>query len=645
MLDLINEARVAAGVSPVTLSDNRAAQDHAESNLANCSDRHWGVDGLKPHMRYTLAGGQQSNAENTSGTPAYCYTAADRVTSVVIRGRVKGSMDGLMNSPGHRGNILNPDHRAVSLGIAWDRYNYKVVQVFEGDYITYTHFPAIDSSGQLALAGTLLNLGTVDDLIVSVYYHQPPKPLTRGQLTRTYCYGLGLKVAQVRRPPQPGYRYTEHEGLRKWSPCVDPYDLPAHLPAPTSGTEAHAFWKAARGSVRTELVDSFPYVTAKTWKLSGSNFEIAADISPMVQEHGLGVYTVRVSARVDEDRWLEISRVSVFLTTPVAESTPTPTPEPTPTPTETPTPTASPIPTPEPTVTTTATPEPTPTPTETPTPTASPTPTMTPTATPTQIPGRSDLYERALAPEHMANFWWGWGVFPSFSTFSVDFTIHNDPGEFSDRHGLYLMVCAGQLAGHQFYFGLQTAVSDPAIRKSRGKGVIFSRWGERDLAYTLPAEGGWTESSGHEGDFIGVRLGYEWSAGAYRMELRPTASDNRGQWYGVWITDLATDVTTWIGSLAFPLDDGVARVHNVTYTTLEIYGSAIRPIDIPEWHVSMSRPLADGTPAGAGVAEYSPFNGQILNSDVQYDPEADLMHFRVGGTTERVGPTEGIEFP
>lgn len=613
MLDLINEARVAAGVSPVTLSDNRAAQDHAESNLANCSDRHWGVDGLKPHMRYTLAGGQQSNAENTSGTPAYCYTAVDRVTPVVIRERVKGSMDGLMNSPGHRRNILNPDHRAVSLGIAWDRYNYKVVQVFEGDYITYTHFPAIDSSGQLALAGTLRNLGTVDDLIVSVYYHQPQRPLTRGQLTRTYCYGLALKVAQLRRPPQPGNRYTKHEGLRKWSPCVDPYDLPAHLPAPTSGTEAHAFWKAARGSVRTELVDSFPYVTAKTWKLSGSNFEIAADISPMVQQHGQGVYTVRVSAKVDEDRWLEISRVSVFLTTLVAEPTPTPTQVPTATPTFTPAPTSSPRPT--------------------------RTPWPTPTPTPTQIPGRADLYERASTPEHMANMWWGWGAFPTFSEYVVDFTIHNDPGSFSDTNGLYLMVCWGEIGETAFYFGLQTNV------QRRSKGLIFSRWDERDLSYALTAEGGWIESAGHEGDFIGVRLRYDWGAGDYRMRLAPTSLDDKGQWYGVWLTDLDTGVTTWAGSLAFPLKDGVARVNNLTYTTLEIYGRPIRPIDIPEWHVSMSRPMADGVPASVGESQYSSRFGQILNSDVQYDPETDLVHFRVGGLTQRIGEEKGIDSP
>ena len=70
MLNLINEERRKAGVPEVTLGSNRAAQLHAEASLAGCFSSHWGMDGLKPYMRYTLAGGQQSNGENLSGSSA-----------------------------------------------------------------------------------------------------------------------------------------------------------------------------------------------------------------------------------------------------------------------------------------------------------------------------------------------------------------------------------------------------------------------------------------------------------------------------------------------------------------------------------------------------------------------------------------------
>ena len=67
LLDIINGERMNAGLGPVTLGSNPAAQAHADSMLYNCFSSHWGLDGLKPHMRYSLAGGYQSNVENVSG--------------------------------------------------------------------------------------------------------------------------------------------------------------------------------------------------------------------------------------------------------------------------------------------------------------------------------------------------------------------------------------------------------------------------------------------------------------------------------------------------------------------------------------------------------------------------------------------------
>ena len=76
MLDLINAARAAAGVDALTLGENDAAQLHAEASLAGCYSSHWGRDGLKPYMRYSLAGGYQANSENGLGAD-YCASEGD----------------------------------------------------------------------------------------------------------------------------------------------------------------------------------------------------------------------------------------------------------------------------------------------------------------------------------------------------------------------------------------------------------------------------------------------------------------------------------------------------------------------------------------------------------------------------------------
>jgi len=66
MLDLINQDRSTNGLTAVELGSNTAAQEHAEELFNNGFLGHWGLDGLKPHMRYTMA----EDARFASGTPA-----------------------------------------------------------------------------------------------------------------------------------------------------------------------------------------------------------------------------------------------------------------------------------------------------------------------------------------------------------------------------------------------------------------------------------------------------------------------------------------------------------------------------------------------------------------------------------------------
>lgn len=238
----------------------------------------------------------------------------------------------------------------------------------------------------------------------------------------------------------------------------------------------------------------------------------------------------------------------------------------------------------------------------------------------------------------MANLFWFWEDYQEhFRELTTDFTIHNDVGDFSDRHGLYLILANTSISGEDFYFGLQTNTYSPEPPHWRGKGVIFSRWGTRDLANARYAdEDGWTQSSGHEGDFIGVRRSYDWGAGDYRIRIALDGLDSDGEWFGLWITNLDSGETTWIGSMKFPLLNGDARIEPLSYSTIEIYGNfPVRPINIPQWHVSVRRPLGDNTASTWGYAGYSMFAEDLLNSDVDYDPLEDIVHLRAGGATER----------
>ena len=220
MLELINDERVNVGLNPVVLGDNVAAQLHAEASLENCFSSHWGIDGLKPYMRYSLAGGYQSNGENGSGRD-YCIKASDGYrANGSAEQEIRQAMEGWMDSPGHRDNILDPLHKKVNIGLAWDRYNFKAYQHFEGEYVEYAHPPLIEN-GVLRISGTVKNGVEFNDdfrdLGVQVYYDPPPHALTIGQVARTYCYDFGLHCRCAKAAAYYDVRFTlSHEFTRTY---------------------------------------------------------------------------------------------------------------------------------------------------------------------------------------------------------------------------------------------------------------------------------------------------------------------------------------------------------------------------------------------------------------------------------------------
>ena len=314
MLTLINIERERAGVPRIVLGENIAAQIHAEASLENCISSHWGPDGLKPYMRYSLAGGYQANGENGHGLD-YCITAADGFASISnITDEIEDAMVGWMSSPGHRGNILESTHRKINIGIAWDRYNIVAYQHFEGDFIEYNPLPLI-SEGVLVLKATLKNgagLLDSDDLIINIDYDPPPHPLTRGQLSRTYCYDNGVLAAILLPPSIGGYSGDEYT-TKHSSPCIDPHDIAAAAPAPSSDREALEYWREAKKASESSIATSLtvPYIMAHVWRETSTSFEVEADIGNVLEHHGPGVYTVFVWARIGSDR-VPVSQYSLF---------------------------------------------------------------------------------------------------------------------------------------------------------------------------------------------------------------------------------------------------------------------------------------------------------------------------------------------
>ena len=80
-----------------------------------------------------------------------------------------------------------------------------------------------------------------------------------------------------------------------------------------------------------------------------------------------------------------------------------------------------------------------------------------PPASPGPNPDRSHLYNPIHPPMAPAHIWWNWDSNKDhFREMVIEFTIHNDVGDWSDDHGHYLLLLYTSISDTAFYFGLQT---------------------------------------------------------------------------------------------------------------------------------------------------------------------------------------------
>ncbi len=102
VLSLVNQQRAGAGCAPVAADARlaRAAQGHSDDMAARAYFSHTSQDGRSFAARITAAGHPSPAAENIAKGQR---TAAD-------------VMRAWMDSPGHRANILNCDHRGMGVG-------------------------------------------------------------------------------------------------------------------------------------------------------------------------------------------------------------------------------------------------------------------------------------------------------------------------------------------------------------------------------------------------------------------------------------------------------------------------------------------------------------------------------------------------
>ncbi|MEL6889240.1 MAG: CAP domain-containing protein [Pseudomonadota bacterium] len=115
MLELINAERAARGIDPLTLELrlNDASEDHSTWIDDTLNFSHTGIGGSNPGDRMRDAGFQFSGSWTWGENIAYQSERG----AAGISDDVVDLHSSLMNSPGHRANILNPNFELIGIGI------------------------------------------------------------------------------------------------------------------------------------------------------------------------------------------------------------------------------------------------------------------------------------------------------------------------------------------------------------------------------------------------------------------------------------------------------------------------------------------------------------------------------------------------
>lgn len=214
--------------------------------------------------------------------------------------------------------------------------------------------------------------------------------------------------------------------------------------------------------------------------------------------------------------------------------------------------------------------------------------------------------ESTVLPWHMVNLWWKTPETENFESYEMEIIIESDVD--SSEINLYIApIGLGQLNGVNFYGGLQTntggfPASDPSPEyvSPKGKGAIFSRWGEKgiDRSFVRPAADGFFEAADYEGDFASGRRPYAWTKGRYvfsvrKLDYETDAQGNDWTWVGAYSLEVSTGVTTFITALKFP--GKTLTLGSAHSSFVEIYGGKEVVIaDLPELEVQIGAPRING---------------------------------------------------
>jgi len=199
MLDAINRDRQNNGLQPVDWDTTAAYAGalHAADMAANNYFSHWNTSGHGPEYRYNQAGGHDSVRENIF-TYSYRFDNGQPAPINDFVPIVQAAQESLMNSPGHRANILAPEHTHVGVGFAYNPQtgSFYLAQEFVNRYVAMQPLPLHTNLGEaLPITGTLLP--EASNPSINLTYQPFPESMDLTVLNTTGSYQRDAEIYQA----------------------------------------------------------------------------------------------------------------------------------------------------------------------------------------------------------------------------------------------------------------------------------------------------------------------------------------------------------------------------------------------------------------------------------------------------------------
>ena len=162
---------------------------------------HWNFEGWGPDHRYSLAGGYHAVMENLH---AFSLTYEDGRGAPVEDWAmvIAQAHQGLMESEGHRANILDPAHTHVGIGMAYNPQTgqFRLAQEFTNQYVQLLRALPREARGgqEIALQGAIAAAG-IENVLLSLAYEPNPEPMWPADLNQRGAYLSAAQSIEVTR--------------------------------------------------------------------------------------------------------------------------------------------------------------------------------------------------------------------------------------------------------------------------------------------------------------------------------------------------------------------------------------------------------------------------------------------------------------